>query len=113
MGRGCRVISGTGLGGFDKREGAFTGQDYRQVTSLGNVLGVLVCVRERVPMLTPGLWGPLSGGHRLVSGHLGAAAGDPHSLPRQWDEVGRKRSCQWLPGCGVNPAIQAAGPCQL
>ena len=31
--RGCRVISGAGLGGFDEREEAFTGQDYRAADS--------------------------------------------------------------------------------
>lgn len=54
----------------------------------GEYPSVLVCVRERIPMLTPGLWGPPSGGQWLVSGRLGAAAGDPCSPPRQWDEVG-------------------------
>ena len=38
--------------------------------------------------MAPGLWGPPSGGQWLVSGRLGAAAGDPCSPSRQWDEVG-------------------------
>ena len=86
---GAGLSLGLGLVGLTKEKRPSLVKTTGQLTpGPGEYPSVLVCVRERIPMLTPGLWGPPSGGQWLVSGRLGAAAGDPCSPPRQWDEVG-------------------------